>query len=125
MSIKIELDPTTIYETNLGISEREALHEFLKSKHIDDMWIKNQEYQYTTVQGIDYVFCFTQSLLRRKRSKGKEGERFEIFDLSSEPLGQGGYATVYPILGTIKFETNNLIVKTNKNIVGITPAMRA
>ncbi|KTD11005.1 serine/threonine-protein kinase [Legionella gratiana] len=115
MSIKIELDPTKIYEANLGISERAALHEFLKSKHIDDMWIKNQEYQYTTVQGIDYVFCFTQSLLRRKRSKGKEGERFEIFDLSSEPLGRGGYATVYPILGTIKFETNNPIVKASKN----------
>ncbi|ARB91184.1 Dot/Icm T4SS effector kinase LegK1 [Legionella longbeachae] len=115
MSIKINLDPTQIHGTNLGEAERNALQEFLKNKHLDNMWLKNQEYQYTTTQGIEYIFCFSKSLLRRKRSKLKEGERFEIFDLSNEPLGQGGYAVVYPILGTIKFEANYPILKTGKN----------
>lgn len=115
MSIKINLDPTQIHEANLSEAEKNALQEFLKSKHIDNMWLKNQGYQYTTVQGIEYVFCFTKSLLRRKRSKNKEGERFEIFDLNNEPLGQGGYAVVYPIVGTIKFEANNPILRTSKN----------
>ncbi|VEB35949.1 serine/threonine-protein kinase [Legionella sainthelensi] len=115
MSIKINLDPIQIYEANLAEADRNALQEFLQSKHIDNFWLKNQEYQYTTTQGIEYVFCFTKSLLRRKRSKLKEGERFEIFDLSNEPLGQGGYAVVYPILGTIKFEANTPILKTSKS----------
>lgn len=55
MPKRINLDPTKIYEANLGILESSALNEFLKSRHIGDMWVKNQEYQYTSIQGIDYI----------------------------------------------------------------------
>lgn len=56
MSIKINLDPIQIYEANLAEADRNALQEFLQNKQIDNVWLKNQEYQYTTTQGIEYVF---------------------------------------------------------------------
>src|SRR5689334_20332054 len=103
MSHLISLDPTKINDTPLSAVEMSALHEFLEQEHINEMWHMNHQYQYN-YQNTHYIFCFSQNLLRRQRKMGKTGQRFEIFNSSTVPLGQGGYATVYPILGTIKFD---------------------
>jgi serine/threonine-protein kinase LegK1 len=110
----ISIDPAKIYKANLTASAMEALHEFIEHQHINDIWFMNQPYNYN-YKNTQYIFCFTRTLLRRQRKNGKEGDRFEIFDSSSDPLGQGGYASVYPLLGTIRFEAGKPILKVDKN----------
>lgn len=56
MSIKINLDPTQIHGTNLSEAERNALQEFLKNKHLDNMWLKNQEYNILQLKVLNIFF---------------------------------------------------------------------
>ena len=113
---KITLDPTKIDQSNLSIVEMEALNQFLKRTTIGNYWVMNQPFDYN-YKNVRYSFCFTYSVLKRVRIEKSTGDRFEVFNPESTPLGAGGFGIVYPILGTIKFEAGRPVIKTTKDRV--------
>lgn len=113
---KITLDPTQINNALLSQAEMKALDQFFKNDPGSVLWNKNEKYDYL-YQNTHYTFCFTRNLLRRQRKQGKQGDRFEIFDFQDKKIGSGGYSTVYPVSGTIKFVTGKPVLKAGNRRV--------
>lgn len=111
---KLTINPSTIHELLLKQTELLALDAFFKSQKEGNkhLWIMGETYNYSFHE-TEYSFTFSQSLIRRKRKKGKEGDRFDI--VCPELLGEGGYGAVYPITGTLKFEINQPQLKPVHN----------
>lgn len=116
-SVQITIQPDTINQLHHDNNEAAmALYSLLTEDNANNLWSSHQYYKFSYLE-TNYQFSFTQSILKRKRKEGKEGDRFEIFNSNQHPLGKGGFGIVYPIIGTMKFIAGKPLIQTKKKRV--------
>lgn len=109
---KINVNLTTLDDNPISNNEVTALEHFFQDQKKQVIWDKYQEYNYSYNQ-VNYKFVFGHSVIKRPSSKHPDQNHFELYDPGAKKSGAGGFSTVYPIIGNVKFKVGKIVFKDN------------